>query len=431
MRRAVAVGCVLGALAAASCSGDDGAHREQVEIFGSYRGRDADLFVESLRAVPTLRDVEIRYTGSRDFVADLRSRVLDDADLPDIAMVAQPGVVRELVDAGTVEPLGTSTIAALDEHYTEEARALGQVEGEQLGVPYRLTAKSLVWYRPSVFAAHGWTVPTTWDELVTLVEDIDATEDIAPWCFAIQAGTATGWAATDWVEDIVLVREGPEVYDRWVDGEVPFADADIEDAFDTFQALVLSSGRSAGGRETILQTPVDKVAKWLVEDPPPCALYKQADFALGWFPDGISIGPEGDVAWFVLPGVEPDHTSVVVGGDVAVAFDGRAAVEAVMTVLASPEGSAAWRRSSPFVSPLESVLDEQTPGPIAEIAAAVAAADVVRFDASDSMPAAVGTTPYWEAITRWIAGSIDFQRLAEDLDTRRSSIPTLDSRSDP
>jgi alpha-glucoside transport system substrate-binding protein len=154
--------------------------------------------------------------------------------------------------------------------------------------------------------------------LVEQIEDGDGT--IAPWCFAMQSGTATGWAATDWVEDLVLRQAGPDVYDEWASGERRFDDPAIREALTTFDDLVIDSGRTAGGLRNILQTEVTNASAPLFADEPGCAMYKQASFAESWFPDGTTVGD--DVDFFVLPGTDADEpTALVVGGDSLVQFN--------------------------------------------------------------------------------------------------------------
>ena len=46
-------------------------------------------------------------------------------------------------------------------------------------VPNNADFKSLVWYSPKTFTEKGYTVPTTWDELMALTDKIAATGDEA------------------------------------------------------------------------------------------------------------------------------------------------------------------------------------------------------------------------------------------------------------
>ncbi len=47
---------------------------------------------------------------------------------------------------------------------------------------------------------------------MTALEDADHRRRRRPWCMGMEAGTATGWQFTDWVEEVMLRTETPEVY---------------------------------------------------------------------------------------------------------------------------------------------------------------------------------------------------------------------------
>ena len=60
-------------------------------------------------------------------------------------------------------------------------------------------------------------------ELTALSDQIVA-DGGTPWCAGIESGVATGWPITDWFEDFMLRLNGPDVYDQWVNHEIPFDD---------------------------------------------------------------------------------------------------------------------------------------------------------------------------------------------------------------
>ncbi len=99
---------------------------------------------------------------------------------------------------------------------------------------------------PSMFAEKGWTVPTTWADLMTLTETI-AASGIKPWCAGIESGDATGWPATDWIEDVVLRDLGPEGYDQWVSHDLPFNDPKMVTAVDKVGAILKNDKYVNGG----------------------------------------------------------------------------------------------------------------------------------------------------------------------------------------
>lgn len=401
-------------------AGDAESDGDVVDALGPWRDGEADRFADVLEPLQAATGIDVQYVGSADFVQDLRQRVAEGANPPDIAVVPQLGLIEELIDDGELEPLEDGARRLVLESLgiddaTEDAAA---GEGEELyAVPFRLTVKSLVWYRPEVFAEHGWEIPETLDELETLVDAIDEDDEMAPWCFSIQAGSATGWAATDWVEDLVLRTAGADVYERWVQGEVTFADDEIADAFTRFHDLVLARGRTAGGTRAIVETPVDEAWEPLLTDPPGCAMYKQADFATSWMPDDIEIGPDGDVDLFTLPGVDADETALVVGGDQIVQFAHSEDIDRVMAYLAESDAASIWAGEGGFISANPGVGDDVYPDRYrVSIDRAAERATEVVFDASDWMPPDVGSDLLWDQITLWVAGAVDYETFAETID---------------
>ena len=60
------------------------------------------------------------------------------------------------------------------QYYPQDWLNYGTVNDIQFGVPNNADFKSLVWYSPKIFAEKGYTVPTTWDELIALTDQIAA-----------------------------------------------------------------------------------------------------------------------------------------------------------------------------------------------------------------------------------------------------------------
>ena len=141
---------------------------------------------------------------------------------------------------------------------TEHAATIGLVtEGDKIwGIPYKADAKSLIWYPIKAFEAKGYAVPTTWDELIALSDQIVA-DGSAPWCISAGGpGDATGWQITDWIEEVVLKTKGLDYYNQWISHEVPFQDPGIKDAFDNYVGKIFfTEGYVFGGPTAIVATP--------------------------------------------------------------------------------------------------------------------------------------------------------------------------------
>jgi alpha-glucoside transport system substrate-binding protein len=410
-------------LCTVGCTADgEDVRGDPIVMFGPYRGAEADRLVDSLEEYAESAGVEIRYTGSTDFVSDLQRRI-DSADAPDIAFVPQPGVVDQLVDDESIFPLDDATSRQLVENYDPAVREIADSGGVDYAVPFRRTMKSVVWFRRDVFEAEGWALPTTLDELEVLSARItNAERGIAPWCFSISAGDATGWAATDWVEDLVIRRHGVDVYDEWTAGTVEFADPAIEAAFAEFRDLVLRPGRVAGGVVDVVSKRVDRAWEPLLDSEPGCAMYRQADFAIGWMPNDTKVGPDESLDWFVLPGVDSGAAPLVIGGDEIVQFDDRPEVNALMTFLASADAGTPWASSGGFLSAKSSISADVYPEFEGGFIAALATSPVEVFDASDQMHPDIGSGLLWTEITKWVGGAITYAEFAETVDAARSEI---------
>jgi alpha-glucoside transport system substrate-binding protein len=258
-----------------------------------------------------------------------------------------------------------------------------------------VNVKSLIWYVPDRFAEAGYSVPTTWDELLALSDRIVA-DGGTPWCFAVNSAEATGWPATDLVEDLLLHEAGPEVYDAWVAGEVPFSHPAVRRAFERFGELAFTDGYVHGGILTAAQHAVLGRPPATAGGPARVLAVPLAELQRGHLPPGVEFGR--DVAVFPTPAISEEHAGVaLMGGDLALVFTDRPEVRAVVEYLASPAfgevaANAFWflaanRRFDPANYPDEWRRD------LAADLARGQDRDLVRFDGSDLMHAGARDPP--------------------------------------
>lgn len=402
---AVLVATMLGV----ACTGGDGDAQAAtdavaVEVFTNYTGEDATAFRGVLEAFTEQTGVPTRHIGTSALAERLPQRIRD-GDPPDVAMVPQPALLAELAADGQTVPVDDLPADIADTMLPGTAD-IGMVDDRRHGVWFRVSVKSLLWYSPTGLGDLGERVPDTLDALLaqtTRLADAGAT----PWCVGMEALDATGWVGTDWIEDLVIRLHGPEVYDDWVAGEIPFTDPRIEEAFEAFGDIVLLPGSVHGGRRAVLGVPALEAIDGMLQDPPACVFTRQGSFQEATLPPDTTIGDDGDVAVTLLPGRGDEVPPIIAAGEIATTFNDDPGTQALLAYLASPAAGAAWAAlSDGFISPHAAVTGQDYRSDLdRQLAATLAEAEAIRFDGSDQMPTAVGTGTFWAGIVDYAAGA--------------------------
>jgi alpha-glucoside transport system substrate-binding protein len=357
-------------------------------------------------------DYTVEIEASADFEEQFQIR--SEGGTLDVALVPQPGTVAAQAAAGTIvslEDMGFQ-VDDLEELFGAYLLQLVEFEGEHWGVPTNVNLKSMVWYPKAAFDAAGYTVPTTWDELLALTEQIKA-DGSTPWCVGFESGGATGWPATDWMEDIMLRTAGVDTYDQWVNHEIPFNDPAVANAATVFGDVMFPEGNVLGGAADTPSISFGAAPLPMFEDPPACWLHRQANFiiAAAPFPEDAEVGVDYD--WFPLPGIDQEGT-LYAGEFAVVGTNGnRAEVKDFLEqFMAEPiQCGMGGEAESSRISPNINVGADCYVNPILADSAAVLteaiASNTGRFDASDLMPAEVGAGSFWTGMVEYMQGGPD------------------------
>jgi alpha-glucoside transport system substrate-binding protein len=380
-----------------------------IDVFGQWIEAEGESFDDSLQAFRDATGINVLYSGITNYETVLNVRV-EGGLAPDIAQLAQPGTMRAFQADGKLVALDdVLDTAAVAEAYNPSFIDLGTVDGSLYGLFYKQDLKSIVWYPVQAFADAGYTVPTTWDELVELSDRIVA-DGSNPWCTSIEHGDASGWVATDWLEDIVLRTAGPEVYDQWVAHEIPFNDPAILAAAERMKSMWFTEGYTFGGNTRINATWVgDSQTPMFEEGGPKCWLHKQAAWIPDFWPkdaDGNALFTPGeDSSFFYFPPIDPAQGSPVLGGgDMFVMFNDRPEVRALMQWFSTEDAVEDRIATGGFLAANNAVPAEwYSSYPMSGLAEIAREATALRFDASDSMPAEVGAGTFWSGMVKWVA----------------------------
>jgi len=378
-----------------------------VNIFGAFVDEDAKRFEASMVPFEEATGIEIEYEGSGDFEALITVRT-EGGDPPDVAAFPQPGLMQDVVSrTDHINLSDWFDSSYMKNQYNQSWLDLATYKGEMVGVWYRASVKSLVWYAKPIFEAEGYEIPQTWDEMLALSDQMIA-DGYIPWSITMESSGATGWVATDWMEDILLRTAPPEKYDQWVAGELPFSSPEVKRAAEVMGDIWFNEDYVLGGRNSILTVPFGDGATPLVQDPPKALMHRQASFITAFLPEGTKVGE--DIDYFYLPLIDEEEGKPVLGaGDCFTAFTDKAETKAVMKYLTQGISTKAWLQSGGFVSPHNDTPIDWYPTVVdrgyAEI---LQNADTFRFDASDLMPGQVGAGSFWKGMVDYVSG--------EDLD---------------
>lgn len=392
---------------------------KQVSIFSPVRDSENDPaeaeFVAGYDPLVECTGVEVVWQGTDQFETELNVR-LQGGDAPDVIDYPQPGLMASHVAQGFVQPMPEDLAASTKNDFIPGWDSYATFDGEVFGIPGRSNIKSLVWYNPTLFGEAGYEIPTTLEGLTTLSDQIVADGKV-PWCIGAESGVATGWVLTDWMEDFMLRINGEEVYDQWVNHEIPFNDPQVVEVVDAVGAIVKNPDYLGG------ENNVKAIATTKFQDgglgivPGDCYLHRQASFYSSLFPEDAVVAPDGDVWYFYLPSPEGGPNYMLGAGDIYAAGTDKPESFDVLRYTASPDYQTYMVNTRGELSPSLSIdvneIDDELIRGLSELQLD---ADVFRFDASDLMPGAVGAGTFWTEITAWVIGSIDTQQFVDNVE---------------
>ncbi|SFE74082.1 ABC transporter substrate-binding protein [Roseivivax sediminis] len=396
---------------------------ETVTITGPWTGNEKAKVDEVFRYFEEATGASVNYSGSDSFEQDIVISARSGS-APNLAVFPQPGLAADMASQGHLEPLPDGLGDWVAENYAagDSLVSLGTYEGEDgeedlYGMFYRIDVKSLVWYNPITFDEFGFDVPESMEELKELTEDM-ADEGLTPWCIGLGSGAATGWPATDWVEDMMLRLHEPEVYDQWVANEIPFDDPQVVEAIEEFGWYAKNDDFVAGGAENAATTDFRDSPAGLFTIPPECAMHRQASFIPAFFPDDAEQGENVD--FFYLPSFEEaDLGQPLLGAGTLFAITNPSeGASAMIEFLKLPIAHEIWMAQDAFLTAHLGVNNDlYANDALKQQAEILQEATTFRFDASDLMPAEIGAGAFWTGMVDYVTGA-EAADVAADIQSR-------------
>lgn len=383
---------------------------QSLNILGPWLGPDQELFSSILPYFEQATGASVSYSGSDSF----EQQIVIDTEAgspPDIAVFPQPGLAADLAKKGYLTDLGDDTGQWIRDNYAagESWAALAAYQGADgaehtYAFPYKADVKSLVWYVPENFDDMGYEPPETYEDLKALTEQIVADGE-TPWCIGLGSGGATGWPATDWVEDLMLRMNSPRDYDAWTTNDLPFNDPKVVAAIEEFGWFAKNEDHVAGGAGAVASTDFRDSPKGLFDSPPACFMHRQASFIPSFFPEGVEIGLDADFFYFPAPADGDLGQPLLGGGTLFSVLSDSQVARAFIDFLKTPAAHEIWMAQKGFLTPHTGVNpDAYGDETLKKTGQILQDATTFRFDGSDLMPGAIGAGAFWTGMVDFTGG---------------------------
>ncbi len=388
-----------------------GMEGKKLSIWGPWReGGDQEQFLTVLAYFEDATGIDVEYGSSENYEqqAQIDAQAGSSAN---ITILPQPGLLADMASKGYLVPLGADVASRVEAENAAGSSfvSLGTYNDKDgnaqfYAVPYKSDLKSLVWYSPDNFADNGYDVPETYADLKALTEKMVA-DGKTPWCIGLGSGGATGWPATDWVEDLMLRMYPAEDYDAWVSNDLKFNDPKVVAALDEFGWFAKDDSKVAGGTAAVATTDFRESPLGLFAVPPACFMHHQASFIPSFFPEGTVLGEDADFFYFPADDTKDLGKPVLGAGTLATITKDSPEAHAFIDFLQNPISNEVWMAQSGFLSTLKSAnVDTYGNETLKKEGQILLDATTFRFDGSDLMPGAIGAGSFWTGMVDFVGG---------------------------
>jgi alpha-glucoside transport system substrate-binding protein len=410
----VAVAAVLTAVA---CGASSTQNAGTVHVLAAWKGADHASFMAVIKPFEASTGIKVQYEATSDVDTTLTARV-GAGGVPDIAAGPSALLLTQFVKQGKVIALDDKIdMKALKANYSKTWIDLGSVNGKLYQVYSWAAIKGLVWYDPKNFAAKSFNVPRSWDDLINLQTTIRA-NGTTPWCIAVENGTASGGAGSDWIKEIVLSKYGPTVYDNWWQGKQTWQSPEIKSAWQAWGRILGPNDSNVyGGKQVILSTKVTDGATPMFRNPPLCYMHNQASFITSFFTSAnASLQPVSDFNFFPLPEISQNAGAHVVTADSWSMFKNTSQARQLIQYLTTPEAQTIWVKRGGKISPNQQTSINAYPDVLSKEAAQIVdGTRIAKFDTDDQMPADMRTA-YWKGVLDFVTDQTKLDSILANLD---------------
>ena len=415
---ALALASMASSVLAADYKGPD-LKGEVVTITCPWTGAEEGVFKKVISVFEKSTGATVKHSCSQSseqqIVIDIKA-----GSPSNISVFPQPGLAANMAAIGGLVPLGDKASNFVKTNFAAGSSwaDLGTYANkagkkEFFGLFYNVNVKSLVWYIPENFKEKGYKVPKSMEELQDLTKKIAADGGAKPWCIGLGSDAATGWPATDWVEDFMLRTQTPAVYDGWVDNSIKFNDKRVVEAIEAYGWFAKNDAYVDGGAKAVATVSFKDSPKGMFGSPPKCYMHRQASFIPAFFPEGKA--EEADFFYFPSYAGKKLGNPVLGGGTIMTITKDSKGSRAFMEFLQHPQAHETWMAEGGFLTPHKGAdINKYKNKALKKQGEILLGATTFRFDGSDLMPGAIGAGSFWKGMVNYSGGQ-SAQQVADEI----------------
>jgi alpha-glucoside transport system substrate-binding protein len=415
---ALALASMASSVLAADYKGPD-LKGEVVTITCPWTGAEEGVFKKVISVFEKSTGATVKHSCSQSseqqIVIDIKA-----GSPSNISVFPQPGLAANMAAIGGLTPLGDKASNFVKTNFAAGSSwaDLGTYPNkagkkEFFGLFYNVNVKSLVWYIPENFKEKGYKVPKSMEELQDLTKKMAADGGAKPWCIGLGSDAATGWPATDWVEDFMLRTQAPAVYDGWVDNSIKFNDKRVVEAIEAYGWFAKNDAYVDGGAKAVATVSFKDSPKGMFGSPPKCYMHRQASFIPAFFPEGKA--EEADFFYFPSYAGKKLGNPVLGGGTIMTITKDSKGARAFIEYLQHPQAHETWMAEGGFLTPHKGAdINKYKNKALKKQGEILLGATTFRFDGSDLMPGAIGAGSFWKGMVNYSGGQ-SAQQVADEI----------------
>ena len=358
---------------------------------------DQDYFIEELNIIADDLGIKIKYNA----VSDPETFIINDPNnSSSIAIIPNPQGVTNLAERNLLYSLNSLVIddSLIENVYPKHLIDIVSVDQEIFAGWTRLFPNSLIWYDISKIKKYENIKFENFNNLILETKKI-ADNGESPWCANSESSASTGWIQTNWLEDIILTKYGPEIYDRWSKLEIKASNIKIYNSMKVVGDFIFYQNLIQGGDRGIIDKEFRNLPQVLLNDENSCFLSWSGHYFRYYIQDDYEYGVDFGVSNF--PPINYKNTIVGIGDSLVLLKNDSISKNIISKILSSDFGEKwASYENTEYISANKNfnkanINNELTKYEF-EVVHKALNDDLFRYDASEIMPRPIGSNLLWK-----------------------------------